>query len=198
MTASESKSEKDMYRAMRDVVSACTFNTLDIDALPVVDMEYVFLKIRSRSVGETASPTLKCSNCDKPTEAKIDLSKIEPTYNEAHRTKIVLGENIILEMKYPRFSDLTEIDSSKSDLDKSLAMLIACMDKVHTKDGVVVLRDVERSEVEEFVGNFNQEQLQKVMKFIETMPKLTSEITFQCPHCKHENNYQLEGIRDFF
>ena len=198
MVASESKSEKDMYRAMREVVSACTFNAVDVENTPIVDIEYLFLKIRSRSVGETASPTLKCSKCNRATEVKVDISKVEPLYNEQHKSKIVLNENIILEMKYPRFNDLQQLEKYDNELDKAIGLLTTCIEKIHTKEETYNCKDLEHSELEDFVTNFNQEQLKKAMAFIETMPKIQAQIDFVCSHCQHSEQIRLEGIRDFF
>lgn len=198
MLASETKNESDMFRAMKEVVSACTFGGLDVEKASLLDIEYLFLKIRSRSVGETASPSIKCSKCNKLTEQKIDLSKVEPTYNPSHTNKIVLNENLILEMKYPVFDDLRSVDGVDNQLDKAINLLAACIDKVHTKNDTIVAKDIERSEVLDFIANFNQDQLKKTMHFIETMPKLMKDVEFKCSHCEHQEVYRLEGIRDFF
>lgn len=198
MLASESKSEADMFRAIKDVVAACTFGVIDVEKIPVIDLEYLFLKIRSRSVGETASPAIKCTKCNRSTETKIELSKIEPTHSEDHKTKIVLNEHVILEMRYPMFNDIQIIERETNDLDKALVLLMTCIDKVHTKSETYSTKDLERGEIEEFVANFSQEQLKKAMRFIETMPKLFTDIDFTCSHCKHQEKLRLEGIRDFF
>lgn len=198
MLASESKNDADMFRAMKDVVSACTFGSIDVESSPLIDIEYLFLKIRSRSVGETASPNLKCSKCSKATEIKVDLSKIEPTHDPDHKSKVSITDSIILEMKYPRFMDIQLAQKNKTEYDKAIALLIYCIDKVHTKSQIFNSSDLEYSEIEEFVTNFNQEQLKKAMKFIETMPKLKSSVEFECSHCHHKENVNLEGIRDFF
>lgn len=198
MLASESKNESDMFRAIKDVVAACTFGVIDVEKIPVVDLEYLFLKIRSRSVGETASPAIKCTKCNRSTETKIDLSKIEPTHNEDHRTKIVLNEHVILEMRYPMFNDIQRIEKETNELDKALTLLMSCIEKVHTKSETYSTKDLEVGEVEEFIANFSQDQLKKAMRFIETMPKLFTDIDFTCSHCKHQEKLRLEGIRDFF
>ena len=198
MLASESKNEADMLRAIKDVVAACTFGTVDVEKIPVVDLEYLFLKIRSRSVGETASPAIKCAKCSRATETKIDLSKIEPVHNEDHKSKIALNEHVILEMRYPMFNDIQRIEREKNELDKALILLTVCIDKIHTKAETFNTKELEQSEIEEFVTNFSQEQLKKAMRFIETMPKLFTDIDFTCSHCKHQERLRLEGIRDFF
>lgn len=198
MLASESKNESDMFRAMKEVVSACTFGVVDVENTPLIDVEYLFLKIRSRSVGETASPALKCVKCSRVTEVKVDLSKVEPVYNDDHKTKIVVSESIILEMRYPRFNDIQTVEKYTSQYDKAISLLALCIDKVHTKEQTFNASDLEYSDVEEFVMNFNQDQLKKAMRFIETMPKLSSTVDFECSHCHHKEKVVMEGIRDFF
>lgn len=198
MLASESKNESDMFRAMKEVISACTFGVVDVENTPLIDVEYLFLKIRSRSVGETASPALKCVKCARVTEVKVDLSKIEPTYSEDHKTKIVVSDSIILEMRYPRFNDVQTVEKYTSQYDKAISLLALCIDKVHTKEQTFNSSDLEYSDMEEFVMNFNQDQLKKAMRFIETMPKLSSTVDFECSHCHHKESVVMEGIRDFF
>lgn len=198
MIASESKNETDMFNAMKEVVSACTFGAIDVENTPLLDIEYLFLRIRSKSVGETASPALKCGKCMRTTEIKVDLSKIEPVYNEEHRTKVVITDSIIMEMKYPRFKDIQSVEKHTNELDKGIALLALCIDKVHTKQQTFNASDLEYSEIEEFIVNFNQDQMKRAVKFIETMPKLKTTIDFECSHCKHKEQVELEGIRDFF
>lgn len=198
MIAAESKSEKDIFKAMKDVVSACTFGMIDVENCAIIDIEYLFMKIRSKSVGETASPTIKCNSCGKANEIKVDVSKIEPTHDANHKTKIVINESVILEMRYPKFSDLEIVERSENDLDKAVSLLTCCIDKVQTKEEVFNVKEIDRSELDEFVSCFTQDQLRKAMTFIETMPKLSADINFDCSHCHHKEIIRLEGVKDFF
>lgn len=198
LVAAESKNEKEIFQAMKDVVSSCTFESVDVENCAIIDIEYLFLKIRSKSVGETANPSIKCNNCNKVSEVKVDVSKVEPIYDSNHKAKIVINENIVLEMRYPKFSDLELVEQSTNDLDKAVCLLTCCIDKIQTKDEVFNSKEVERSELDEFVSCFTQEQLRKAMSFIETMPKLSTNVNFECSHCRHKEIMHLEGVKDFF
>jgi hypothetical protein len=198
MLASESKDQNDMYRAMKEVVAACTFGSIDVETTPIIDIEYIFLRIRSRSVGETATPAIKCFKCNKSTEVKIDLNKIEPTHNEEHKNRVTVNDQIVMDMKYPTFSDLQKVEEHTNEFDKAISLLISCIDKVHTKNETFTAKEIERSDLEEFVVNFNQDQLKRAMKFVETMPKLQAVLDFTCSHCQYKEKMKLEGIRDFF
>ena len=198
MLASESKNQNDMYRAMKEVVAACTFGSIDVEVTPIIDIEYIFLKIRSRSVGETASPTIKCFKCNKSTEVKVDLNKIEPTYSEDHKNRATINDQIVMDMKYPTFSDLQKIEKYDTEFERAIRLLISCIDKIHTKSETFVAAELEESELDEFVSNFNQDQLKRAMKFVETMPKLQAVVDFTCSHCQNKEKMKLEGIRDFF
>lgn len=198
MLAAETKNEDDIYTAMRDIVSACTFGKVEPENIPIVDLEYLFLKIRSRSVGETASPGLKCEKCNKFTETKIDLSKIEPVMNENHKSKFSITDNIIVEMAYPKFTDLQRIRKHEKDIDKAIDLVVSCVSKIHTKTQTFNTKEHEREEIEEFVSHFTTEQFKMLTDFLETMPKLKTNIEFKCSHCKHETKINLEGIQDFF
>lgn len=198
LMASESKNEKDMYKAMRDVVSACTFGNVDAEKAPLIDIEYVFLKVRSRSVGEKASPAIQCGSCKKTTQVEIDLSKVEPVAGEGHTPRIKIKDSVIVEMRYPQMKDLEEIQKVDGDFNKATSLVISCVDKIHTKEKVHHVSDYDRSEIEEFVYSMTSDQLKKLVGFMETMPKVKADVNFKCSSCGHEEVLSLNGVRDFF
>ena len=198
LIASESKNEQEMYRAMRDVVGACTFGKIDMTESPMMDIEYLFLKIRSKSVGETAKPTIKCSKCEKVNEVVVDLASLEPTKTPEHSNKIEISKDVILEMRYPRFLDIEKMQGMETETLRMFKMMASCIDKIYTPKGTFVTKDLEEGEVLDFLENFTQTQFKKVSDFFETMPQLKKEVQYACSKCGNNEVITLRGAQDFF
>lgn len=200
LMASESSNEKDMYLAMRDVVSACTFGKVEVEKLPLIDIEYVFLKIRSKSVGETSTPKVKCSKCDAYNELSVNLNDIEPKRVESHTTKIRISDTVIVEMRYPCYSDIEAFSEEKeeNELERAFSLLTTSIDKIHTPTETFVASEVEKSEVDDFIGNLSQTQFKKLLEFFDTMPYLEKVVEYKCKKCNEAEKITLRSIRDFF
>lgn len=197
LMAAESKDEKTINTAIREVVSACTGGGVDVFKLPLVDMEYLFLQLRSHSVGETAKPNVKCSKCELPTEVEINLKEIQPINDPNHKKIIPIVGDISVVMKYPTVDDLKDIDS-QSDIEKALTLLVKSIDKVYQGEKIFNASEMDPKEVRGFIEEMTQEQFKKLFSFVETMPKLEKQVQFKCKHCGHENNSTLRGITSFF
>ena len=200
LIASESKSEKDMYLAMRDVVAACTFNKIEVENLPLIDVEYLFLKIRARSVGETATPRVACPNCNTFHDVSVNLNEIEAVRGEGHAQKINLSPSLIVEMRYPRYSDIEQISEAKdiSEMERAFETLAICVEKVHTPNETFVTAELSKDEVLEFIGNLTQSQFKKLMDFFETSPRLEKTVDYKCKKCNESHTITLRSIKDFF
>jgi hypothetical protein len=199
LIASESKSEKEMYLAMKNVISGCTFGALDVNSLPLVDMEYLFLKIRARSVGETSKPGISCSKCEKINSVEINIDQIEPVRSENHNSRINLTNSIIVEMRYPKYSDTERLSKfQEGTIVSAFELLALCIEKIHTPEKVFVINELPREEVDEFVENLTQTQFSKLMGFFETMPRLEHKIKMKCDKCSNEDEYVLRSVKDFF
>lgn len=200
LIASESKSERDMYMAMRDIIAACTFNKIDVEKMPIVDLEYVFLKIRSKSVGETAKPLMPCKECKTKNEIVVNLNEVEPVQDAGHTSKIDIGNSIIVEMRYPTYEDVhvVGVAEANSDIEQAFGMISVCIDKIHTPNETFNVSDLEQSEINDFVGNLTQNQFGKLTDFFKTMPHLHAEVPYKCSKCNHEESVQLRSLRDFF
>lgn len=197
LIASESKNEKEIYRAMQDVVSACTFGKLVMTDAPMMDVEYLFTKIRSKSIGETAKPRIKCSKCEASNEVIVDLSAIEPTFNPDHKNKIEITKDVILEMRYPRFSDIEKIQDVKSEAQRLFRLMALCVEKIFTPKETFVTKDLEDGEVVDFIDNLTQSQFKQMSEFFETMPSLKTDVPYKCK-CGNDSVITLRGAQDFF
>jgi len=195
--ASESKDEKTINSAIREVISACTGGTVDVFKLPIADMEYLFLQLRSHSVGETAKPNIKCSKCEIPNECEINLKQIKPTIDPKHTKIITVVDDISIQMRYPTMDDLQDINT-QSDVERALTLLVKSIDKVYQGEIIHNAAEMEEKEVRNFVEELTQDQFKRLFEFIETMPKLEKEVHFKCKSCGHENTTVLKGITSFF
>lgn len=196
LMAAETKDENTINNAVRDVVLACTGGKVDTKILPIVDMEYMFLQLRSRSIGETTKPGLKCGKCEKVNEVTINLAEVKPITNKEHKNLIPLIGNISVQMRYPTIDNIDQMPDT-SDIEKTFVLLTKCIDRVFVGDTVYVSDEVGSEEVMNFVDQLTQEQFSKLVEFFNTMPRIEKEVSFKCS-CGHENKMTLKGISSFF
>ena len=201
MMALESKSEKDITQAVKDIVSECTFNKVNIDNMPMFDVEYIFLQVRSKSVGEVSKLKLLCPD-DKKTYAdvEVDLNEVKVQVGEDHTNKIDLGNGMGIIMQYPSIDSFK--DSGIRDINASnmLEVISTCILQIYEEEGKKVYnsKDQTSKELTDFIEQLNTKQFKDVQKFFETMPKLKHEITIKNPKTKKENKVTLTGLNDFF
>ena len=201
MMALESKSSGDITQAVKDIVSECTFNKVNIDLMPMFDVEYIFLNIRSKSVGEVSKLKILCPD-DKKTYAdvELDLNKVNVQVGEDHTNKIELGNGMGMIMKYPSIDSFK--DSGIRDINASnmLEVISTCILQIYEEEGKKVYdpKDQTKKELTDFIEQLNTKQFKDVQKFFDTMPKLKHEITVKNPKTKIESKITLSGLNDFF
>jgi hypothetical protein len=201
LMASETGSQKDMIQAIKNIVSACTFDKIDASKLPIFDLEYVFLQIRSKSVGEVAKFKMLCPD-DKQTyaETEIDLSKVEVHVDETHTNKIIIDEarNLGVVFTYPTVDTVSVGEDLKADSKTLFKVLTNCIDHIFEGDKVYPASDSTKEELDKFVEGLTQKQFDEFRKFFETMPKLKHEVEIENPKTKVKSKVTLQGIQDFF
>ena len=201
MMALESKSEKDITQAVKDIVSECTFNKVNIDNMPMFDVEYIFFQVRSKSVGEVSKLKLLCPD-DKKTYAdvEVDLNEVKVQVGEDHTNKIDLGNGMGIIMQYPSIDSFK--DSGIRDINASnmLEVISTCILQIYEEEGKKVYnsKDQTSKELTDFIEQLNTKQFKDVQKFFDTMPKLKHEITIKNPKTKKESKIVLSGLNDFF
>jgi hypothetical protein len=194
LTATESDNEE-IHRVITELVDACTYNKLDMETIPTFDIEYIFLNMRAKSIGEITKLSLQCNNCENKIEFEMDITKAEVKTNPEHSSKIHITEEIILEMRYPKFEEMIGIyQNFKSE--KIVDLLCNCIKSVYTKDEVYDTFTGE--EMVEFVNNFSKGQFSMLENFFLTMPKLVQHIEQDCDKCGAHNTMTLEGLQNFF
>lgn len=196
LTALESDSEE-VHRIIRELIDVCTFNTLDIKNLPNFDLEYLFLNIRAKSIGELVNLTLKCKNCKEQIPFQIDITKAIVEKDSSHIKKITISEDVMIEMRYPTFEEMLNIYKNfKSD--KVVDLISNCIESIYTNDGYYKTSEYSKEEVLNFVNSFTKSQFEQLEKFFLTIPKVKQYISETCGNCNTLNETTLEGIENFF
>lgn len=202
LTVLESQDMTQITRTLRDVIEACTFNKVKIDDLAMFDLEYIFLKIRAKSVGEKATILLTCSECETQNENVINLDALELKGDPKAKAKIQLSDEVGITMKYPpvhRVEKLMKaVNQDGSAIDVILAMIAASIDSIFDVENVYDAKDHKPEEIMEFLESLNKEQFEKVQQFFEEFPKLKEDVHFKCSNCGSDNTVTLEGMADFF
>ena len=201
LIAMESGENEDVIQAVKQIVSECTFNKLKLGSMPMFDVEYIFLQIRSKSVGEVSKLKVLCRD-DGETYAnvEVDLTEIEVQVNDDHTNKIELTDEMGVIMRYPTIDSFSTAGISDITADNMLDVIVACIDKIYDKKGEEVYdsKDSSKKELMDFVEQMNTTQFQDVQAFFDSMPKLRHEVTVVNPKTKVENVVALSGLNDFF
>ena len=201
MMAMESKSSADITQAVKDIVTECTFNKVTIDNMPMFDVEYIFLQIRSKSVDEVSKLKLLCPDDGKTyADVELNLNDVKVQVGDGHTNKIELGNGMGMIMTYPTIDSFN--DSGIRDINASnmLDVIGGCILQIYEKNGEKIYdpKDQTKKELTEFIEQLNTKQFKEVQKFFETMPKLKHEITIKNPKTKKESKVTLTGLNDFF
>ena len=194
LTTLDSENEE-INRVVTELVDACTFNKLKIDTLANFDIEYIFLNIRAKSIGEITNLLLNCNTCDNQISFDLNLTKAWVEKSPEHSSKINLTDKIIIEMRYPKFDEMIDIyQNFKSD--RIVELLSKCIKAVYTED--TVYEEYTKEELLEFVNSFSKDQFEMIENFFLTMPKLVQNIEQDCNKCGAHNELKLEGLQNFF
>jgi hypothetical protein len=197
LMAAESKDSGQITKSMAHVLNSCIDEKLDIDDLPMFDVEYLFLQLRSRSIGESIDLSFKCEGCDIEFKKKIDLSQIEVKKDDNHEANIPLQDGIGIIMKYPRYGDVASMEMKDESMDP-MKMVYLCIDKIYDSEKVYEAKNYSESDLEAFIDSLNQSQMQKIQDFFTTMPKIECEIDYGCAKCNFEKKLKLNSLSDFF
>ena len=198
MMAEESNDENQVYDAMETLISSCTFGKIDVKAVNLFDIEYIFLQLRAKSVGEMVELNLLCPD-DNETRVptKIDLTKLDVDIGEGHTDKITLTKNITMHMKYPTLDNIRTIDKNSSETKSIFSILKSCIHEVHDGDTIYSRIDISDKDIDDFIDQFSTDQFEGVMKFFDTMPKVKMVVDITNPKTKIKSKVVLEGMDSF-
>ena len=202
--ALESEDTKQITNAIKAVIKACVLTKgIKVEALPTFDIEYLFLNIRGKSVGEDLEVNIICPDDDKTqVPVTIDLDDIQVQKTEGHTNKIKLDGNIMIEMKYPSLNEFIksnfDMEEGKNQMDQSFELIAQCIDKIYTEEEVWSTSDCTKKEMSEFLESMNSAQFKQIEQFFTTMPKLSHTVTVTNPETKVKSDVVLEGLASYF
>ena len=201
--AMESEDTKQITNAIKAVLKSCVQTKgIKVEQLPTFDIEYLFLNIRGKSVGETLEVNIICPDDGETTVAvDIDLDLIQVEKSDDHSNKIKLDANLMMEMKYPSLDQFIKNNfdfKEENQMDQSFALIATCIDKIYSEEEVWATADCTKKEVNEFLESMNSSQFKEIEKFFETMPKLQHTVQVTNPNTKVKSEVLLEGLASFF
>ena len=202
MIAAETGEQKDMLRAMSDVIKSCTYDVVICDNLPVFDIEYIFLQLRAKSVGEIAKFRVLCpDDMETYTEIEIDLTKVDVQVDDDHDNKVVIDEkrNLGVVFDYPTLStyDISK-DIDTVNTEDVFNLIYSCVNHIYEGDKIYPGKDSTLNEKKEFFESISQKNLVDIRKFFDSIPRLKQEVEVENPKTKVKSIVTLKGLQDFF
>ena len=201
--ALESEDTKQITTAIKAVLKSCVLTKgIKVEHLPTFDIEYLFLHIRGKSVGEEIEVNITCPD-DETTQVPVtlDLDDIKVQKNDKHNNQIKLDDNLMMELKYPSLDQFIKNNfdfDEKNQMEQSFDLIGTCIDKIYNEEEVWATADCTKKEVKEFLESMNSSQFKEIEKFFETMPKLKHTIEVTNPNTKVTSEVVLEGLASFF
>jgi len=198
MIAQESGDDKVIENAFAQIISDCVFEDIDPYKMPMFDIEYVFLQLRGKSIGEKIKLNLLCPD-DKKTrvDVEIDLKDIAIQMKEDHTNVLQLTDDISVIMKYPTLSDMAGFTNT-DQVSSIFGMIKRCIDEIHDGETVYNKVDISEKELDEFIDSMSTENFEHLTNFFETMPKLQHVVVVKNPKTKKKNEIIIEGLQSFF
>ena len=195
MMAQESEDETSIKNAMADVITQCTFEKINPFDIPLFDVELLFLRIRSKSVGENVDLNLLCPDDEKTKVTKtIKLEDVDVIMKEGHSNEIAITDKIKIVMRYPRLDDMLGAD----EIEDIFKMVYRCVHEIHDGEKVYHKIDMSEKELIDFVDSLTSEQFEKVTDFFDSMPKVQHVVEVTNPKTKKKGEVVIDGVASFF
>ncbi len=195
LTALESDNEE-ITRIITELVDACTFKKLNAHSLAHFDIEYIFINLRAKSIGEITELMYDCE-CGHRNKFNLNLLDLKVEKVKEHTNKITIKDNLGVVMRYPKFNEMIDIYENLSST-KVVELISKCIDQIYTEDEIFYTKDQSEEEINAFIESFNKEQFEKLEKFFIDMPKISKKIEQSCEACNKKNEILLEGLQNFF
>jgi rubrerythrin len=200
LIAQQSENQQTMLDTLKTVIASCTFEKVNTDTLALFDIEYIFVQLRAKSVGEISELIFSCLECNDPKakiKVEIDLTNLQVSFDPAHVKSIDLIDGIGVTMRYPGL-DLLDSFKDVDETETGFQLAIQCIDSVYTADNVYSAAEQTKEELEAFVNSLTRTQFEKIQNFFQTMPKLEKTVQFKCPVCGYNHSQTLQGLNGFF
>ena len=201
MIAMEAEEQSGIINAVKEIVKACTFDKFDVSKLPIFDVEYVFLNIRAKSVGEVSKIKLKCPDDEKTlVETEIDLTQVNVEMKDGHTNKIELTDEMGIIMTYPSIDTFANTGAETITAANMITVISSCILQIYDKKGEEIFeaKDSTQKELNDFIEQLNTKQFAEIQEFFDTMPKLQHTVKIKNPKTKKESEIVLNGLNDFF
>ena len=192
LTAMEDGSQASIMLALKNIIKNCVQGEIDVEKLPLFDIEFLFLRFRAKSIGEISKIGLKCRECEVVNEIELNMEEIKIYKTEGHNRKIMIDDNIGVMMSYP------VISTDGVGEQDGIAITKSCIDMIFTGEETHERSSFTEKELDEFIDSMESKQFKKISEFFETMPKLQHTVNFKCVSCPKENTLVLEGLESFF
>ena len=204
LMAIESKNDETMLQAIRQIINNCCTDAkkIKIESIPLFDLEYWFLHLRAKSVGESVKLILPCAKCESNVPVDFNINDVALQLDDDHSPLVKLTDTVSIKMAYPnikQFSSFTTQDTTKVT-DKMFSLIRDCTESIIEGDKIFEAKLQTKTELDEFVQSLNQEQFRKVIGFFDTMPKLRHTLNYQCTKegCDERTTYTIQGLENFF
>ena len=198
LLALEENDEMTIARALKQIVNNCTFDNLSVNDMPLFDLEYIFLNIRAKSVGESAEIKLLCPDDDETyVDVNVPLDKVKVQFTKGHEKDIKITDEIMVVMRYPTY-ELLGVDDTDMTIERTFKLISDCTDKIVDGETIYERADFNDKELQEFYDGLDSKQFQNIQNFFETMPKLKHTVEVVNPKTKKKNKITLEGLQSFF
>jgi len=201
LIALESGNTEDIVQAVKSIVEECTFNKLNLGDMPMFDVEYIFLNIRAKSVGEVSKLRLLCPDDGKTyTEVEVNLTEVLVQVEKDHTNKIELTDEMGIYMKYPTIDSFAQTGITEVTATNMLDVISTCVAQIYDKKGEEIFdaKDQTKEELIQFIEQLNTKQFAELQKFFDTMPKLKHVVKIKNPETKVKSDILLQGLSDFF
>jgi hypothetical protein len=208
LMAAQGDDTKTSINTIVQVLNNCILDDIDVEKMPLFDIEYLFLNLRARSISEVVELSYKCNNivpddsgtdkrCNSVVNINVNILEIQPTIDPLHTTKIELSDKLGLVMRYPNMNFLnTDID--KDEFSIVIDLILDCIEYIYDEEAIYYSKDSTKEELTEFLDSLPSKDLEKIKSFFDTLPKMKKDLDFNCNKCGHTEKITLEGIESFF
>ena len=201
LIAMENDSQEEMLNAIKQIIKNCTFDKINVEKIPLFDLEYIFLQLRAKSIGEISKFRILCPD-DKKTYAdvEIDLTKVVVEVDEGHDNKIIIDDKkqVGLVLSYPSVALFKTANLISNDVKAVFDLIVQCVDHIFEGDKIYPAKDMKEKEIIDFLDDLPQKAFSKVRNFFATMPRIKHEIEIENPKTKVKSKVVLQGLQDFF
>jgi hypothetical protein len=208
LMAAESEDPKDTVNAIKQVLRNCVLDDIDVENMATFDIEYLFLQLRARSIGEVVNLRFNCNNnvtekgeevkCGNLVKIDVNILEVNPTKNESHTNKVQITDKIGVVLKYPTFGTIDSNEIDTQDMQQILNVIVSCIDYIYDEEQVYYAKDTKKEELVEFIENMKQTDLEKLSALFTSLPKIKKDVHFHCNKCGYEEDITLEGVQSFF